>query len=47
MILIILAHKNIIYFLFRFEGVGSKTQNKRPPGDKAMSYEKEKKKSEK
>ncbi|XP_028175920.1 uncharacterized protein LOC135087882 [Ostrinia nubilalis] len=28
----------------KFEGVGSKTENKRPAGDKAMGFEKEKKK---
>lgn len=28
----------------RFQNVGSKTPNKRPPGDKAMNFQKEKEK---
>ena len=38
------AEKKKPFKMKKFEGVGSKTENKRPAGDKAMSYEKEKKK---
>lgn len=33
-------HCEIIFCSFRFEGVGSKTVNKRAPDDKAMQFEK-------